>query len=325
MKFRQVQAVLQPYATSETYGESVRQLLVEEGLTEEQAEAFLQETSQRGLPTVVPAPGGSAPDKSTSGMFVHGGGVHYQGDLMGQVHRYANLAVEIARQEKFDVIHAHDWMTYPAGLAVSAATGKPLVVHVHSTEFDRSGENVNQQVYDIERAGMHGADRVVCVSYLTRNIAAQPLRRAPRAGSSVVYNAVELPSGRLDIEAHRQHEKIVLFLGRITMQKGPGVLPGGGQEGRREVQGRPLRDGRQRRHGPTHASIGRRPGHRQVRDVHRLPPRRRRGPGVLDGRPVRHAQRVRTVRHRAAGGPEPQRAGHHLQAVRRQRGAHATC
>jgi glycosyltransferase involved in cell wall biosynthesis len=140
---------------------------------------------------------------------------------MGQVARYARLALEIARREKFDVIHAHDWMTFVAGQAVKAATGKPFVVHVHSTEFDRAGQNVNQQVYDIERMGMHTADRVICVSHLTRSIVLSRYA-VPPDRVEVVYNAVSLPSTRAwEMSPIRQNEKIVLFLGRVTMQKGP--------------------------------------------------------------------------------------------------------
>ena len=157
-----------------------------------------------------------------TGAFDKGPGSHYDGDLMGQIRRYASMAVDVSRLETFDVIHAHDWMTYPAGLAVAAASGKPLVVHLHSTEFDRSGESVNTEIYDIERAGMHGADQVVCVSYLTRNIAASRYG-VPESKLDVVYNAVDLPSNgnALAMTPIRQNEKLVLFLGRVTMQKGP--------------------------------------------------------------------------------------------------------
>jgi glycogen(starch) synthase len=156
-----------------------------------------------------------------SGTFVDGGGVHYAGDLMAQILRYARLALELAEHEPFDVIHAHDWMTYPAGLAVAAASGKPLVVHVHSTEFDRSGANINQRVYEIERTGMHGAARVVCVSHLTRNIVTSRYGVDP-AKCEVVYNAVNLPEGgHWQMQPIKQNEKLVLFLGRVTMQKGP--------------------------------------------------------------------------------------------------------
>ncbi len=145
----------------------------------------------------------------------------YSGDLMAQVQQYVALAVALAKQESFDVIHAHDWMTYPAGIAVAAVSGKPLVVHVHSTEFDRSGENINQRVYDTERAGMHMANAVVCVSHLTQSIA---IRRyaVPPEKIEVVYNAVDLPdNGTWEMKPIKGSEKIVLFLGRVTMQKGP--------------------------------------------------------------------------------------------------------
>jgi glycosyltransferase involved in cell wall biosynthesis len=100
-------------------------------------------------------------------------------------------------------------------------TGKPLVVHVHSTEFDRSGERVNQRVYDIERAGMHGAAQVIAVSNMTRNICVSRYGVSPDR-ITVVYNAVDINNsvheGPVKFE---KDERIVLFLGRITMQKGP--------------------------------------------------------------------------------------------------------
>jgi len=148
----------------------------------------------------------------------------YTGDMFTEVERYARMVGEIAAEEAFDVIHAHDWMTYPAGIAAAAISGKPLVVHVHSTEFDRSGEHVNQRIYDIERAGMHAADKVAAVSFLTKGIIVSRYG-VPGEKVEVVYNAVEANGqqkvdGRLPAAIGRD-EKIVLFLGRITMQKGP--------------------------------------------------------------------------------------------------------
>ncbi len=145
----------------------------------------------------------------------------YGGDMFTETKRYAAAAVKLAIQEDFDVIHAHDWMTYPAAIAVAQVTAKPLVTHIHSTEFDRSGENVNQPIYDIERRGMHAADRVIAVSHLTRNIV---ITRYAVEGEKVevIYNGVE-QNGNLMVpkEGIKKNEKIVLFLGRITMQKGP--------------------------------------------------------------------------------------------------------
>jgi glycogen(starch) synthase len=146
----------------------------------------------------------------------------YGADMFSAVHKYAEEVVKIARGEEFDIIHAHDWMTYPAAIAAADATGRPLVVHVHSTEFDRSGQNVNQMVYDIERQGMHRADKIIAVSNYTRNIVISRYSVPPEK-VEVVYNGVEFeqhaefPSQTLPA----MNDRIVLFLGRITMQKGP--------------------------------------------------------------------------------------------------------
>lgn len=145
----------------------------------------------------------------------------YGENLLQEVARYALVGAQIARDSDFDLIHAHDWLTYSAGVAAKQATGKPLVVHMHATEFDRSGENVNQRVYDIERAGMQAADRVITVSNLTRNIVIERYGIDP-AKVITVHNAVE-PVERPDAEKTEKHvpEKIVTFLGRVTFQKGP--------------------------------------------------------------------------------------------------------
>ena len=91
-------------------------------------------------------------------LTLHGG---YGEDLMSEVYRYACAAAAIARRLEFDVIHVHDWMTYPAGMLVKRLTGKPLVAHIHALEHDRSGDNLNRAVAGIEKAGMEAADRVV--------------------------------------------------------------------------------------------------------------------------------------------------------------------
>jgi glycogen synthase len=145
----------------------------------------------------------------------------YGHDLMEEVARYALVGASIAANSEFDVIHAHDWLTYPAGVAAKKISGKPLVVHMHATEFDRSGENYNENVYEIERKGMAEADRVITVSNLTRNIVIDRYHIDPDKVITV-HNAVEPPEKTelLDAEKHVK-EKIVTFLGRITFQKGP--------------------------------------------------------------------------------------------------------
>ncbi len=195
IKFKTIDSALKPYATAESYRHEIEDMI---------------RAKQKRSSTV------------TIGAESLDCNAHYAGDMYAEVHRYAASAVKLALQEDFDVIHAHDWMTYPAGIAVAAVTGKPLVIHVHSTEFDRSGENVNQMIYDIERAGMHAANRIIAVSYLTKNII---LARYGIDGEKVdvVYNGIERNGngfnfGKIGIN---KDEKIVLFLGRITMQKGP--------------------------------------------------------------------------------------------------------
>ena len=145
---------------------------------------------------------------------------HYGGDIFSTVGKYAEKALEVAETENFDVVHAHDWMTYPAGVSVSQQSHKPLVVHVHSTEFDRSGEHVNQAVYDIERMGMHAADRVIAVSNFTKNAILKHYG-VPSEKVEVVHNAVEHNGDGISHVSIDKKDKIVLFLGRITMQKGP--------------------------------------------------------------------------------------------------------
>jgi glycosyltransferase involved in cell wall biosynthesis len=144
----------------------------------------------------------------------------YGRNLMEEVARYAAVGAEIAMENDFDVIHAHDWLTYFAGIAAKRVSGKPLVIHVHATEFDRSGVNINTEVYGIEKRGMEEADRVITVSDLTRNIVINKYGIDP-AKVVTVHNAVDF-GGRDDMEVSRSvKEKVVTFLGRITFQKGP--------------------------------------------------------------------------------------------------------
>ncbi len=154
-----------------------------------------------------------------TGRFAFSG--KYGANLMEEVARYAMVAAEVAKQleGQFDVIHAHDWLTYYAGIAAKAVSGKPLVVHMHATEYDRSGENVNRTVYDIERAGMEAADRVIAVSNLTRNIVVEKYG-IPAHKVVAVHNAVRFADAGEEVERGLD-DKIVTFLGRITYQKGP--------------------------------------------------------------------------------------------------------
>ena len=145
----------------------------------------------------------------------------YGANLMEEVSRYALVASQIAMNNDFDVIHAHDWLTYSAGIAAKKISGKPLVVHMHATEFDRSGENINELVFNIEKNGMMEADYVITVSNFTRNIVIAKYG-IPEEKVITVHNGVE-PSENANMSMYQKHvkEKIVTFLGRVTYQKGP--------------------------------------------------------------------------------------------------------
>ena len=153
------------------------------------------------------------------------GKLHFTGgyghNLLQEIANYAIVGATIATEQSFDIIHAHDWLCYPAGIAAKQVSGKPLVIHVHATDFDRSGGNANPIVYNIEKQGMDAADKIITVSNLTRNIVIERYGISPEKVVTV-YNAVEpLDAGDFSKTQARFDEKIVTFLGRITMQKGP--------------------------------------------------------------------------------------------------------
>jgi glycosyltransferase involved in cell wall biosynthesis len=154
-----------------------------------------------------------------------GGTLNFTGDyganLFEEISNYAIVAGEIALNYDFDIIHAHDWLTFPAGIAAKRASGKPLVIHVHATDFDRSGGKVNPGVFEIEKMGMHIADKIIAVSNLTRNTVIEKYGIHPDKVVTV-YNAVDpIPDNEKLSLKRGISDKVVTFLGRITMQKGP--------------------------------------------------------------------------------------------------------
>ncbi len=150
----------------------------------------------------------------------------YPDNLHEEINNYSIVAGVVARQQSFDIIHAHDWLTYPAGIHAKNVSGKPLVIHVHATDFDRSRGRVNPTVYRIEKDGMDNADCIMCVSELTRQTVINHYHQNP-AKCFAMHNAVyPLDPALQEIVDQRKpkserKEKIVTFLGRITMQKGP--------------------------------------------------------------------------------------------------------
>jgi glycosyltransferase involved in cell wall biosynthesis len=145
----------------------------------------------------------------------------YGPNLMNEIHNFSVVGEYIASQTQFDVIHAHDWLTFPAGIAAKKLSGKPLVIHVHATDFDRSGGKVNPLVYQMEKEGMQQADCIVCVSNRTREIVINNYGISADK-TTTIYNGVDFEkNNQIDLRTTGTKEKTVTFLGRITRQKGP--------------------------------------------------------------------------------------------------------
>ncbi|MEW6333347.1 MAG: glycosyltransferase family 4 protein [Thermodesulfobacteriota bacterium] len=150
-----------------------------------------------------------------------GTGTPYGRDLIAEVARYGRDASEASRRFSFDIIHAHDWMTVPAALQARRISGKPLVLHVHSLEYDRSGEQANREILDMEREGLHRADILIAVSHRTKRMIAERYG-VPARKIAVVHNAVSRHEAQRTYHVEKPGgRKMVLYLGRITFQKGP--------------------------------------------------------------------------------------------------------
>lgn len=146
-------------------------------------------------------------------------------NLFDEVRRYGLQARVIAAEEEHDVIHAHDWLSFRAGIEAKRVSGKPLIVHVHATEFDRTGGKPNQYIYDEERRGLHAADCIIAVSQHTKNVIVQHYDIDP-AKITVVHNGIDHAEHRRPLppileQIKASGKKVVLFVGRITIQKGP--------------------------------------------------------------------------------------------------------
>lgn len=145
----------------------------------------------------------------------------YPDNILEEINNYSIVAGVIARTIDCDIIHSHDWLTYPAGIHAKNVTGKPLVIHVHATDFDRSRGNVNPTVFAIERDGMEHADHIITVSDLTRRTVIEKYGIDPSKVTTVHNAVIPLDEETLNLPRHDKKDKVVTFLGRITMQKGP--------------------------------------------------------------------------------------------------------
>ena len=142
----------------------------------------------------------------------------YGPDLGSKVIEFSKIAAKLAMLDPFDIIHAHDWMTFLAGVEVKKATGKPLVVHVHALQYDRAGAGARGWIYDLEKYGMEEADRIIPVSHYTGEIIATHYGIHPKKIHPIHNGADPVEA----FETKKKFpEKLVLFLGRLTSQKGP--------------------------------------------------------------------------------------------------------
>lgn len=144
----------------------------------------------------------------------------YGRNLMTEVAQYALIASQIAKESNFDIIHAHDWLTFPASIVAKQISGKPLIVHIHATEYDRSGDNINQAVFEIEKRGLQSADTIITVSAFTRQILIEKYG-IKEDKIKIVHNGINEKTEVNKPSLKQKKKKIVTFLGRITFQKGP--------------------------------------------------------------------------------------------------------
>lgn len=148
--------------------------------------------------------------------------VHLQGDedIFKKVQEMAYRAEKLSEIEDFDLIHANDWLCYPAGMIIKKMTGKPLISHIHATEFDRAGGPGDHRIHNLEYSGMTFADRVIAVSKYTAQMITSRYQIDTQK-IRIVHNAFSLKSKDLNKKKKMFKGTVILFLGRITIQKGP--------------------------------------------------------------------------------------------------------
>jgi glycogen(starch) synthase len=207
---RPIDSLLKPYVTSQSYDEELRKFY---DSLELGPSPYKQKIPAKGMPNL------NSPSMKKK---------LYGSDLYNEVYRYSKAARKIAAEEDYDVIHCHDWLTYPAGVeaqkvARSKGNNAPLITHVHATEFDRTGGNPNSHVYHIERAGMNSATYVIAISNYTKNLVTSNYGISPDK-VHVAHNSIDHDEYAEELREEfglKKHHKVVLFLGRMTIQKGP--------------------------------------------------------------------------------------------------------
>ncbi len=219
ISFIEVKSLLRPYLTDDEFDKFLDKKIIEGSNVKISADGKFYYEEEGVLKEINGTVVENVEDMEEDGKFIFSG--KYGSNLMQEVFNYARVAAIIARENEFDIIHAHDWLTYAAGIAAKQVSGKPLVIHVHATEFDRGGEHqINDQVYGLEITGMNQSDKIITVSNLTRNIVINRYGQHPDKVITV-YNAVEPQEAENHHFQKKVNEKVVTFLGRITLQKGP--------------------------------------------------------------------------------------------------------
>ena len=192
VRYKEISARLVPYTTPENWhGKMEKEILVSGS------------SGQDGIY-------GFAPFTGSYGM-----------DLWDEINRYSMVTSIMAGREKYDIIHAHEWLTFPAAISAKEISGKPLVVHIHATEFDRNSGSLNRDIYDVEKKGMEFSDKIITVSNYTRNIVIKQYGIHPDKVITI-HNGID--SSKDPVKTRKENssgEKTVTFLGRITYQKGP--------------------------------------------------------------------------------------------------------
>ncbi len=145
----------------------------------------------------------------------------YGKNLFEEIERYALEMENFVNNKKYDLVHAHDWITFEAGIKIKNKQNIPLIAHVHATEYDRTGGNPAENIYQKERRGMEKANKIIAVSNYTKEIIKKEYG-IPEHKINVVHNGVETSYKNTQKKERNPHErKTVLFLGRLTLQKGP--------------------------------------------------------------------------------------------------------
>ena len=216
-----VPAMLKPYLDPSTYRELLETTFVSEKEREEITSAEVHPALPGPPREIARLEHVHVPEDDLSYDEEPSEGAHYGEDLFAEVARYAMASARRVSGQKYDLVHAHDWMTFPAGIEVAQRAGAPLLVHVHSLEYDRAGHGADKDIVSLEHQGLEAATRVIAVSYYTRGLINR-VHHTPLDKISVVHNGVYArETVRAYTEQRASSGPVVLFLGRVTFQKGP--------------------------------------------------------------------------------------------------------